>query len=233
MGACKSKVDDKEWYTSASASETAGILEGAIDQLFPNLNVPNEITATIADFSFVSVVCTDALEHIVDWEPTSFDSFDVATRASTERYDGILLDISKCSKIVYEVKNNTGLHFGFGISTRKGFQNAIDYGTTWQRWGKGNYILFDNHYSSFQEKNWGQYIGVGHITTVEIEMTSSNWSWNFFDKDGSILGTKVVPIPTNEQVFPVIVVAFCGWFMSRKVADTQANRNATVSVRLT
>jgi len=197
------------------------------------------IARLIAEYVFVMKTMTDQEDPVVEWQVSPHFEFSVNFKKKQhEKYHGLLLDVTNFKGLRFKTLENRALHFGFGVSTKKGFEAASLREEGWQRWDgvdTENFILFDNHYCSFQRDSWvgdenGSFCGIGHITQLDLTIEDGVWNWIFYDKKGTLLGQQTTTPTVTETVYPVIVVAFCGWFMQKRVTDESRNRKAKLAI---
>jgi len=221
------------YYDHRSSDELCQHLNQVLSG-FTKLRFDKGIAKLISEFAFVSKLVTDAGDRSVQWKlGQNFELQVDFEKNQCERYHGIMIDVKNFNGIRFRTLQNKTLHFGFGVGTKKAFEIASTKNEGWQRWDgmdSENFVLFDNHYCSFQRRNWGSYCGIGHITQLDLTVEEDAWNWRFFDRKGTLLGQEKTDIMTDEPIYPVIVVAFCGWFMSTRVSDDYQHRRAQLSV---
>lgn len=197
---------------------------------FTNLKFDKGIAKIISEYAYVSKLVTDVHSRSVNWRLSPKFELQVDFQTNQcEKYHGIMIDVKDFKGLRFHTLQNKTLHFGFGVGTKKAFEIATKKNEGWQRWDgmdAENFILFDNHYCSFQRRNWGSYCGIGHITQLDLTVEEDAWIWKFYDKKGTLLGHERTDIMTKETIYPIIVVAFCGWFMSTRVNDDYKHRRA-------
>jgi len=203
---------------------------------FSNLKFDKGIAKLISEYAYVSKLVTDVQSRSVNWRLSPKFELQVDFQNNQcEKYHGIMLDVKDFKGLRFRTLQNKTLHFGFGVGTKKAFRKATTNPEGWQRWDgldAENFVLFDNHYCSFQRRNWGSYCGIGHITQLELmfKPEENAWIWKFYDRKNHLLGIETTDAMTSDTIYPVIVVAFCGWFMSTRVNDDFRSRRALLSV---
>lgn len=227
------RITNTLYFDHKSSEELCQLLTQVLAE-YENLRFDKGIAKLISEFAFVSKLTTD--DRAVNWRLSPKFELQVDFQNNhCEKYHGIMLDVKDFKGIRFNTLKNKTLHFGFGVGTKEAFKKATTTTEGWQRWDgmdAENYVLFDNHYCSFQRRNWGSYCGIGHITQLDLLLNEEEnvWVWKFYDRKGHLLGTERTDVMTAETVYPIIVVSFCGWFMSTRVNDDYRTRKAELSV---